>query len=840
MIQADTTASFGYWIRRRRQALDLTQAELARRVGCATVTVSKLERDERRPSRQMAELLAEHLAVPEEQRARFLAAALGERAVDALPLSSRPIHSPAPEPPPTPQPNVPSLLAPSILRVRDEESLLALLENPAIRLVTITGPGGVGKTHLSLRMAERAAGHFRDGAAFVALDATRNPEQVLTTLASALSVRESAGQGLRESLLTALSHRRQLLVLDNFEQVLAAAELVNALVRACPHLKILITSRERLGLTAEQLFPLKPLAVPASDGAAAALSRNPAVQLFTLRAQAVQPDFVLDDATAPTVAAICAALDGLPLAIELAAARLALFSLPSLLRELTGDEQSPLRLLRSQLRDAPRRHRSLTDAVQWSYELLTDDEQRLFRRLSVFVGSFPLDAAQAIAGDGDDILEGVHSLVAKSLLVPRPQEDGSTRFAYLQTIRDFASEQLIGQGDEQKVYSAHARWYTALTTEAEDQIIGPGQLAWLDRLSAEADNIHAAIGWSIDNGEVDLALTFGETLAMFWWIGNQLGAGRYWLRRLLPLLQSEIPLIRQAKIRFNAGLIEQLQGDYVESVRLYEVALTQAQASGSHRTEAAIRCQLGWIGTWQQTIDDAIKHYETSIRLCKEHNFGWNLALTQANLSLCRARIGQVDKALQLAHSSFEKFREIGDRWGMSWALHQIAMNLIRQGKFAEASNYAEESYSHIRLHKDKLAIAWSLSSLGRIAFEQKEFDDARRHWLERLKLRWNVGDIHGVVGGIAELATVDIECGLSYRAVILARIVHREGARMGASAGGTEWIRSDAILDKTRSLLSPEEYAAAWAEGEARSLADVVEELLHPNEVVEQEGSTE
>ncbi len=546
MSTTDTTASFGYWLRRQRQALDLTQADLARRVGCATVTVSKMERDERRPSRQMAELLAEHLAVPEEQQVRFLDAALGERAVDVLPLTSQPVAAPEATHPAF-QPPLPSSLAPSIPRTGDEERLLTLLENPAIRLVTLTGPGGVGKTHLSLRMAERAADGFRDGAVFVALDATRNPEQVLTTLAGTLGIRESAGQGLRESLLAALSLRRQLLILDNFEQVLDAAELVSALIQNSPHLKILVTSRERLGLSGEQLYPLKPLALPSEESPLNVLSQNPAVQLFALRARSVQLDFVLDDATAPTVAAICAAVDGLPLAIELAAARLSLFSLPSLLRELTGDEHSPLRLLRSQLRDAPQRHRSLTDAVHWSYELLTDDEQCLFRRLAVFVGSFSLDAAQVIANDGADILEGVHSLVAKSLLAPRPQEDGSTRFAYLQTIRDAALALLDESGEARTIHLAHARWYAALAVESEDKVRSWEQLAWLARLKAEADNIHAAIGWSIDSGEYELALTFGESLLWFWWLGNQLGIGNYWVKRLLSLLNPSVPLARQAK-----------------------------------------------------------------------------------------------------------------------------------------------------------------------------------------------------------------------------------------------------------------------------------------------------
>lgn len=835
MIQTDATASFGYWIRRRRHALDLTQAELARRVGCATVTVSKLERDERRPSRQMAELLAEHLAVPDDQRERFLAAALGERAVDALPLTSQPVDSQTVSLSPPAQASLPVSLAPAILRAAEEESLLALLHNPAIRLVTITGPGGVGKTHLSLRMAERAAQGFRDGAVFVALDATRNPEQVLTTLTGALGVRESAEQGLREGLLNALSHRRQLLVLDNFEQVLEAAELVDALVRAGPHLKILVTSRERLGLSAEQLFPLKPLALPAQDGAAATLAQNQAVQLFALRARSVQPDFVLDDATAPTVAAICAALDGLPLAIELAAARLALFSLPSLLRELTGDEHSPLRLLRSSLRDAPRRHRSLTDAVRWSYELLTGDEQRLFRRLAVFVGSFSLDAAQAIAGDGDDTLEGVHSLIAKSLLTPRPQSDGSTRYAYLQTIRDGALALLEESGEARAIHLAHARWYAALAAESEDRVRGHEQLVWLARMKAASDNIHAAIGWCIENGESDLALTFGESLTWFWWFANRLGVGNYWMKRLLPLLGPSIPPERQAKVRSCAGLVGQLQGEYMEAVSHYERAIAQAEEGGNPVVAATTRYHLAWVRAWQKRFPEALALYEAAIATLEEHKETWELALALTNRGVCYYWMAEIDNAIISIRRGVEKFRETGDRFGLSWSLSRLAVSLTRSGQIIEAQICAEESLVHSRALDGRLEIANSLSSLSGIALAQANFDEFRRIWLEILSLRWAMGDVNGVANSLGNLAQSELHRDRPILAVTITAITMRESKRMGGSSPSSEWMQPDEIIATARAALSPEEFAAAWAEGEARSLADVVEELLHPNEAVEE-----
>lgn len=829
MPTTDPTASFGYWMRRRRQALDLTQAELARRVGCATVTVSKMERDERRPSRQMAELLAGHLAVPAEQRERFLAAALGERAVDALPLSNQPAETPASAPPPADPPQLPTSLAPSISRNADESGLLALLENPAIRLVTITGPGGVGKTHLSLRVAEQAVEKFRDGAVFVALDATRNPEQVLTTIASTLGVREAAGQGLRESLLTALSLRRQLLLLDNFEQVLDAAELVSELAQGCPHLKILVTSRERLGLSGEQLYPLKPLALPPGDSPLTVLSRNQAVQLFALRAQAVQPDFVLDDITAPTVAAICAAVDGLPLAIELAAARLALFSLPSLLRELTGDDHSPLRLLRSRLRDAPLRHRSLIDAIQWSYDLLTGNEQRLFRRLAVFVGSFSLNAAQAIAGDGADSLEGVASLVAKSLLAPRPQADGSTRYAYLQTIRDVALALLEESGESHAIHLAHARWYAALAVESEEKIRSREQLAWLERMKAGSDNLHAAIGWCIDNGERDLALTFGESLLWFWWLGNQLGIGNYWMKRLLSLLDPSIPPQRQAKVRFCAGLVGQLQGEYVEAVGHYERAIAQAEEGGSPVVAAYSRHHLAWVLTWQGRFPEALSLYAAAIATLEEQQQTWELALALTNLGVCHQRMAEVEKSIHVIRRSVEEFRKSGDRFGISWALSRLAVGLTRSGQIAEARIYAEEGLVHSRGLGDRLAIANILTSLSGIAMAEANFDEFRRLWLEILTLRWPLGDLHGAVSCLGNLAQGELYLKRFVPAVMLTATTLRETKRMGGNSPSSEWMQPDEIISAARAALSPEEFAAAWAEGEARSLADVVEELLHP-----------
>jgi predicted ATPase/transcriptional regulator with XRE-family HTH domain len=475
----DATLSFGQWLKQRRRALDLTQAELARRLGCATVTLQKIELDERRPSKELAERLSELLQLPAAERAAFLRVARAELTADRLAEPAVGRQGVAPwQAQPHPTHNLPLQLTSFVGRELELAGVQQMLLDPAIRLLTLTGPGGTGKTRLALQVATAQLDAFRDGVWFVDLAPISDAGLVVTAIAQTLGVRQSGGQTLLEGLTTALRERQRLLVLDNFEQVLDAATVVSALLGLAPQLTVLVTSRETLHLYGEHEYPVPPLPVPDPHRLPAleAVSQYAAVALFIQRAQAVKPDFQVTNATAPAVAEICERLDGLPLAIELAAARSRHFAPEALLARLA----SRLRTLTGGARDRPARHQTIRAAIDWSYNLLAPDEQRLFWRLAVFVGGWTLEAAEAVCNrEGDlalDMLEGLQSLADKSLLRQEMGSDGEPRFRRLETIREYAREHLEESGEAEELRQRHAAYFLALAERAEPELRGHEQL----------------------------------------------------------------------------------------------------------------------------------------------------------------------------------------------------------------------------------------------------------------------------------------------------------------------------------------------------------------------------
>jgi predicted ATPase len=431
----------------------------------------------------------------------------------ALTAAARPVPEPAPDGAARRPPNLPPSLTSFVGREREVRALRDLLRRDASRLVTLTGAGGTGKTRLALRVAADLHPAFADGARFVALAAVTDPDELLPAVAQAVGVREAPGFPLPGRVVAALRDRETLLLLDNCEHLLAGAPVVAELLAACPGLTILATSRAALRLSGEREFPVPPLALPdpRRPPTAEDLARCEATRLFVERAQAVRPGFRVTAADAAAVAAICARLDGLPLALELAAARIKLLPPRALLARLQGGPAgAALRLLTDGVRDAPARQRTLRATIAWSHDLLAPPEQRLFRRLAVFAGGSTLEAAEAVcagpgadgpdgaAGPAGDLVEGLASLAEKSLLSAGPEVAGEARFQMLETVREFGLEQLAGAGEEAAVRAAHARYCLALVESSGPVLFGTERVR--RRLAAEQDNIRLALRWSVEHG----------------------------------------------------------------------------------------------------------------------------------------------------------------------------------------------------------------------------------------------------------------------------------------------------------------------------------------------------
>jgi predicted ATPase/DNA-binding XRE family transcriptional regulator len=587
--------TFGDRLRRLRAAASLTQEQLAERAGLTVKAVSALERGERQhPYPHTVRALADALGLAGEDRAA-LAAAVPRRGDAGPNIRQRPLPVP---------------LTPLLGRETDVAELARLLARPDVRLLTMLGPGGVGKTRLALELAEALSGTFADGALFIALAAVSVPSLVCCTIAAALDVREGAGQSVTDALCEALRDRQLLLVLDNFEHVLPAAADVTQLLAACPRLTVLVTSRAALRVRGEQTYTVAPLALPARDqaGKAAQVAAAPAAQLFVQRAQAVASGFVLSDSNAEAVAAICRRLDGLPLALELAAARVRLLPPAALLARLDG----VLPLLTAGAHDLPARQQTMRHAIAWSYDLLSPDEQRLFRRLGVFAGGWTIEAAEAVCADvtatlaegeasdvlqyrqpsvaAGHILDGLDALLSQSLLVQEEDFSGAPRLAMLETIRAYALEQLAEHGETTIAADRHAAYYRALVEAAGAGLRASPQVTWFERVDRERDNIRAALLWLVACGELDMVAGMAWDLWLFWWVRGYQPEG---LQLMQEVLGRQLSPHTRAVASAVACAMACAQHDFAACERYAAEALVLARQLGDTEREAHALTGLG-------------------------------------------------------------------------------------------------------------------------------------------------------------------------------------------------------------------------------------------------------
>ncbi|HEY9230648.1 MAG TPA: NB-ARC domain-containing protein, partial [Blastocatellia bacterium] len=467
----------------------------------------------------------------------------------------------------TPAPNnLPAQPRPLVGRDQETSAVKDLLRRKEVRLLTLTGPGGTGKTSLALQAAADLLGEFTDGAFFVSLEAISDARLVASVIAEALEIKEARGKPLLDSLKEYLCDRQMLLILDNFEHLLGAVGLVAELLAECARLKILATSRAALHLRAEHEYSLPPLALPDPERLPAPdeLRRCPAVALFLQRAIAVKPDFAVSQENARAIAEICVRLDGLPLAIELAAARIKMLSPQSLLARM----EKRFHLLTGGARDLPARQQTMRDAIAWSYELLSEDEKRLFRRLAVFAGGCTLEAIEAVCDSTNDlrvdVLSGVASLVDKSLVRQSEQGDGNeTPFRMLETIREYGLECLASAGEIDTLRQQHAAFYVALAEEAEPELKGSWQVAWLERLEREHRNLRAALQWARESGNLEAGLRLSGALWRFWRVRDHFSEARAWLEEFVTRAEASGDLTAaRAKALMGLSAIIIIMGDY--------------------------------------------------------------------------------------------------------------------------------------------------------------------------------------------------------------------------------------------------------------------------------------
>ncbi|MCI0690786.1 protein kinase [candidate division KSB1 bacterium] len=646
--------------------------------------------------------------------------------------------------------NLPVPSTPLLGREQELEALTQLLLREEVRLVTLTGPGGTGKTRLGLQAAANLNEAFTDGTFFVSLAANTDAKLVLSTIAQTFGIFENPVRSVAEGVIAYLREKNLLLLLDNFEQVVEATPVVAELLAACPQLKILVTSRSVLHLTGEHEFSVPPLATPNPKHGftLAVLTQYAAIKLFVQRAAAVKPDFVLTPENAPAVAEICFRLDGLPLAIELAAARLKLFSPQAMLARL----EKRFELLKGGARDMPARHHTLQQAIAWSYDLLRAEEKSFFRRLAVFSGGCSFEAVEAVWRAQNDLtcsaLDGVAALIDKSLLRQDQTADDEPRFVMLETIREYALECLRANEDWEAARRAHADFFLALTLQAEPELTGPKQKTWLTKLEREHDNFRAVFKWVEENGEANHGLRLGGALWRFWLVRGHMLEGRERLTALLAFPGSAQRTRERAKTLNGAATIIHELGDYpaahlllLESLEIWrETSASSVEPLGDKKAEAAALNNLSWIAVMRCEFDTARTLSAESLILHRELGDKRGIALALNNLGWAANLQGDFKTGWSLHESGLSLRREIGDERGIAFVLTSLGWIEGMQGRYEKATSILEEAYDRLKALNDKQLMAIALSYQSNAAIVHGDLGQAKTLLEESAPLIKEVG----------------------------------------------------------------------------------------------------
>lgn len=676
---------------------------------------------------------------------------------------------------------------PLIGRERELAALENLLRRENSKLVTLTGIGGTGKTRLAMEIACRLLSEFSDGVFFIPLAAIKNPDFVVGSIAQPFGVKETGSKTLIDALKDFLRDKQMLLVIDNFEQIISAAPILSELLQAAPRLKILATSRALLRLNAEREFLVPPLALPDEIAASsfAELSETESVKLFAERAKAIKPNFSLTTGNARVTAEICRQLDGLPLAIELAAARMKILSPQQILQRL----ENRLKLLTGGARDLPARQQTMRGAIQWSFDLLDKDEKILFRHLSVFAGGFTVEAAEAASNyelrttnDEIDVLNCLTSLVENSLLVQAEQADGESRFRMLAVVREFAQEVLEASGESEIIRKNHAEFFLRLAQEAEPQILSQQGTKWLDRLEEEHDNLRAAFSWSAAN-DAETTVNLAAALRDFWVFRNHLTEGRAIFETALQRA-SDAPAAVRFKLLNGLGQVVRYQGDYAAGQKAYEEGLAAGKAENDWRQIALSNRGLAAVAKHQGDFAAAQKFYQEALR------------------------IG----------------RELNDKFVIAVSVNAMGDLARVENDYAAARPLFEEALAICRQLGNHQGVNCTLNNLGAVAFGEGDYEAARSFYAQALAAAQESGERITLSYSLDGFAALAAKCGKSEIAVQLASAAEHLRESLGFEIEPAELRFRNSYLAELRDALDEETFAKLYEQGRALRLEKIIE----------------